>query len=173
MKGLSVKLDPLEQTTRWQVGQTKLRMYLEERTNRRLSLSLDRGHEGRSCEVLWEDSCSSMYKDIIVCFKTVWRKMPWFPVLCYLLVLWLIHVHGSDCNADWCFFFHRLEKTMSPMSLFLNSAPSRTVRSPILLIRKTTALKITGCFNHFNAHHFLYITMLIRIKFYNHSIFNN
>ncbi len=43
MKGLSGKLDPLEQTARYWVVQSKQRMYLGERTNRRLSLSLDRG----------------------------------------------------------------------------------------------------------------------------------
>ncbi len=32
------------------------------KTRRRLSLSLDRGHEGRIHEVLQEDGCSSMYK---------------------------------------------------------------------------------------------------------------
>jgi hypothetical protein len=64
LKGLSVKLDPLEQITKYWVGQSKQIMYLEEGTNRRLSLSLDRGHEGRICEVHLEDGHSRMYKDI-------------------------------------------------------------------------------------------------------------
>ncbi len=68
MKGLIVKLDPLEQTARYRVGQGKQKIYLGERTNRRLSLSLDRGHEGRIHKVLYENGCSSMYKDITVCF---------------------------------------------------------------------------------------------------------
>ncbi len=68
MKGLSVKLDPLEQTARYWVDQSKQRIYLGERNNRRLSLSLHRGHEGCIREVLQEDGHSSMYKDIIVCF---------------------------------------------------------------------------------------------------------
>jgi hypothetical protein len=47
MKGLSVKLDPLEQTARYWVGQSKQGIYLGKGTNRRLSSSLIRGHEGR------------------------------------------------------------------------------------------------------------------------------
>jgi hypothetical protein len=35
---------------------------LEREARRRLSLSLERGHEGRICKVLQEDGCSSMYK---------------------------------------------------------------------------------------------------------------
>jgi hypothetical protein len=34
----------------------------------RLSLSLDRGHEGHIREVLQEDGCLSMYKFLTVCF---------------------------------------------------------------------------------------------------------
>jgi hypothetical protein len=44
------------------VGQGKQGIYLRRRTNRRLSLSLDRGHEGRIREVLQEESCSSIFK---------------------------------------------------------------------------------------------------------------
>jgi hypothetical protein len=61
MKGLSVKLDPFEQIARYWVGQSKQGIYLGKRTNRRLSLTLDRGHEGHICEVLQEDGRSSMY----------------------------------------------------------------------------------------------------------------
>jgi hypothetical protein len=68
MKGLSVKLDPLEQTARNWVGQSKQGIYLGKRTNRRLSLSLEQGHEGRIREVIQEDGRSSMYKVITVCF---------------------------------------------------------------------------------------------------------
>jgi hypothetical protein len=50
-----VKPNPLEQ-----VGQSKQGIHLGRKTNRRLSLSLDRGHEGRIREVLQEDGCSSM-----------------------------------------------------------------------------------------------------------------
>jgi hypothetical protein len=38
MKGLSVKLDPLEPTARYWVGQSKQGKYLRKRTNGRLSL---------------------------------------------------------------------------------------------------------------------------------------
>jgi hypothetical protein len=61
MKRISVKPDPLEQTARYWLGQGKQGIYLRRRTNRRLTLSLDRGHEGLIHEVLQEDSCSSMY----------------------------------------------------------------------------------------------------------------
>jgi hypothetical protein len=62
MKGLSVKFNPLEQTARYWMGQGKQGMHLERETSRRLSLSLDRCHEGRIREVLQEDSCLSMYE---------------------------------------------------------------------------------------------------------------
>jgi hypothetical protein len=62
MKGLSVKPDPLEQTARYWMGQGKQGIHLERETSRRLSLSLDRGHEGRICQVLQGDGCSSMYE---------------------------------------------------------------------------------------------------------------
>jgi hypothetical protein len=62
MKGLSVQPDQLEQTARCWVGQGKQGIYLRRRTKRRLSLSLDRGHEECIREVLQEDSHSSMYK---------------------------------------------------------------------------------------------------------------
>jgi hypothetical protein len=65
MKGLSVEPDPLEQTARYWVGQGKQGIYLRRRTKRRLSLSLDQGHEGRIHEVLQGDGCSSMYKVIV------------------------------------------------------------------------------------------------------------
>jgi hypothetical protein len=62
MNGLSVKFDPLEQTARYWTGHGKQEAHLERETSRRLSLSLDRGHEGRIREMLQEDGCSSMYK---------------------------------------------------------------------------------------------------------------
>jgi hypothetical protein len=37
-------------------------IHSDRETRRRLSLSLDRGHEGRIREVLQEDGCSSMHK---------------------------------------------------------------------------------------------------------------
>jgi hypothetical protein len=69
-----VKPDPLEQTARYWVGQGKQGIHLRRRTNRRLSLSLDRGHEGCIREVLQEDSCSSMYKlqlCVLACMITI------------------------------------------------------------------------------------------------------
>ncbi len=43
-------------------GRDEQGIYLGGRTSRRLSLSLERGHEGRNREVLQEDGSSSMYK---------------------------------------------------------------------------------------------------------------
>jgi hypothetical protein len=71
MKRLSVKLDSLEQTAKHWVGQSKQGVYLGKETIGRLSSSLDQGHEGRICEVLQEDGCSSMYKDFTVCFLLI------------------------------------------------------------------------------------------------------
>ncbi len=62
MKGLSVKSNLSEQTARYWMGQVKQEAHLERETSRRLSLSLDQGHEGRIREVLQEDGCSSMYQ---------------------------------------------------------------------------------------------------------------
>jgi hypothetical protein len=62
MKGLSVKSDPLEQTARYWMGQGKQKAHLEREASSRLSLSLDRGYEGRIREMLQEDGCSSMYE---------------------------------------------------------------------------------------------------------------
>jgi hypothetical protein len=62
MKGLGVKPDPLRQTARCWVGYSKQEIRLEGETRTRLSLSLDRGHEGHIREVIQEDGCSSMYR---------------------------------------------------------------------------------------------------------------
>jgi hypothetical protein len=57
--------EPLEQTARYWVGQSKQEIYLGKGTSKKLSLILDRGHEGRIREVLQEDGRSSMYKVMI------------------------------------------------------------------------------------------------------------
>jgi hypothetical protein len=67
MKGLSVKSDPLEQTARYWMGQDKQEAHLEWDTSRRVSLSLDQGHEEHIRQKLQEDGCSSMYIVIITC----------------------------------------------------------------------------------------------------------
>jgi hypothetical protein len=51
MKRLGVKPDPLGQKARYLVGRRKQETCLERETRRRLSLSLDRGDEGRIREV--------------------------------------------------------------------------------------------------------------------------
>jgi hypothetical protein len=58
---VSVKREPLEQTTGYWVGQTSKKS-AHEGSNKSLSSILDRGHEGRIREVLQEDGRSNMYK---------------------------------------------------------------------------------------------------------------
>ncbi len=65
-KGLSAKCEPLEQTARYWVGQSKQEYTWGKRTSKRYSLTLDQDHEGRIREVLQEDGCSGMYRTIIV-----------------------------------------------------------------------------------------------------------
>jgi hypothetical protein len=60
-KELSAKYEPLEQTARYWVGQSKQEYTWGKRTSKRFSLTPDRGHEGRIHEVLQEDLFSSMY----------------------------------------------------------------------------------------------------------------
>jgi hypothetical protein len=55
----------LEQTARKWVGQSKQEIYLGKGTSKRLSSTLDLGHEGCICKVLQEDGCSSMDKVMI------------------------------------------------------------------------------------------------------------
>jgi hypothetical protein len=62
MKGLGVKPDPFRQTSRYWIGHSKQEIHLEREARSRLSLSLERGHEGCIREVHQEDGCSSMYK---------------------------------------------------------------------------------------------------------------
>jgi ribosomal protein L15E len=57
-----MKHESLEQTARYWVGQDKQGRYMRERISKRFSLTQERGHEGHICEVLHEDSRSSMYK---------------------------------------------------------------------------------------------------------------
>jgi hypothetical protein len=101
MKWLSLKHDPLEQTARCWVGQSKQGMYLGNRTNRRLRSSLDWGHEGCIHEVLQEEGRSSMYKIITVsrkieiamslCNMFSVRIMiipcPWIGLQCWLMFI--------------------------------------------------------------------------------------
>jgi hypothetical protein len=65
-KGLGAKYDPLEQTARYWVAQSKQEYIWGKRTCKRHSLTLGRGHEERIREVLQEDGRSSIYRAIIV-----------------------------------------------------------------------------------------------------------
>jgi hypothetical protein len=65
-KGLSAKYEPVKQTARFWVGQSKQEYTWGKRTSKRHSLTLDRGHEGRIHELLQDDGRSSMYRTIIV-----------------------------------------------------------------------------------------------------------
>ncbi len=63
---MTVKHEPLGQTARYWVGQSKQEIYLGKGTSKSHTLTLDRGHEGHIREVLQEDGRSSMYKVMIV-----------------------------------------------------------------------------------------------------------
>jgi hypothetical protein len=63
-KGSSAIWEPLEQTARCWVGQSKQEYTQRKRASKRFSLTLDQWHEGRIGEVLQEDDCSSMYRDV-------------------------------------------------------------------------------------------------------------
>jgi hypothetical protein len=61
-EGLSLKHEPLEANSKILGGPRQKRRMLIEESGKSLSLTLDRGHEGRIREVLQEDGHSSMYK---------------------------------------------------------------------------------------------------------------
>jgi hypothetical protein len=62
MKGISVKLDPFGKNSKIPSEAWQHEMHVEWKARRRLSLSLDRGHEGHIREALQKDGFSSMYK---------------------------------------------------------------------------------------------------------------
>jgi hypothetical protein len=70
-EGAHVKHESLEKTARYRVGQDKQGRYMTERISKRFSLTREQDHEGRICEVLHEDSCSSIYYiyDNVICVK--------------------------------------------------------------------------------------------------------
>ncbi len=59
-----------------------------------LSLSLERGHEGRIREVLQEDRCSSMYSNYCAFTSYI------FTYSC--IVLLFLHPGNLIHNIDWC-----------------------------------------------------------------------
>jgi hypothetical protein len=61
-EGVGCETQSVETNIKILNGHSKQEIHLERETRRRLSLSLDRGHEGHICEVLQEEGCSSMYK---------------------------------------------------------------------------------------------------------------
>ncbi len=68
-----------------------------------LSLSLERGHEGRIHEVLQKDGCSSMYSNYYM-FNI-------FVMSCILVICRNFLCAGNPIrNTDWCLFFPRLKK---------------------------------------------------------------
>jgi hypothetical protein len=62
MKGLGVKPILLGQTARYWMSYGQQEIRSERETRRRLSLSLDQGHEGHTSKGPQEDGCSSMNK---------------------------------------------------------------------------------------------------------------
>jgi hypothetical protein len=59
-----VKPDPFGTNSKIPSEAWQHEMHVKRKARRRLSLSLDRGHEGHICEVLQEDGCSSIYKSL-------------------------------------------------------------------------------------------------------------
>jgi hypothetical protein len=85
-----------------------------------LSSSLQRGLEGRIREVLQEDGCSSMCSNYHMLIF----------VKCHVFLQYAcnsLRLGKLIRNTDWCLFFRRLKITKTPMSLYLNLAPSRTI----------------------------------------------
>jgi hypothetical protein len=66
-----------------------------------LSLSLERGHEGRIREVPQEDCCSSMYSNNYSLSSRI------FMYSCIMLLF--LHFGNLIRNIDWCLFFRRLK----------------------------------------------------------------
>jgi hypothetical protein len=62
-----------------------------------LSLSLERGHEGRIREVLQEDRCSSMYSNDMHLSSC---NIVYSCIMCKFL-----HLGNLIRNTDWCLFF--------------------------------------------------------------------
>ncbi len=78
-------------------GQDKQGIYSGRRTSRRLSLSLERGHEGCIREVLQEDGCSSMSKLCLCVLATTIITSSYHDYLIFRdwLQCWLVFIfHG-------------------------------------------------------------------------------
>jgi hypothetical protein len=60
-----------------------------------LSLSPERGHEGRIREVLQEDGCSSMYINCVGHWKSYYKRFHFDPLKC-------MAGFNVQCKKDWC-----------------------------------------------------------------------
>jgi hypothetical protein len=107
-KRSSVKCEPLEHTARYWVGQSKQEYTWGKRSSKRFSLTLDRGHKGHIREVLQEDGCSSMYRDVAMQLSA-WEELAF--ILCIIYELpWLscnalfTSYFWIKCNTDCCLF---------------------------------------------------------------------
>jgi hypothetical protein len=93
---------------------------LEGEVRKGLSLSLERGHEGRSREVLQEDSCSSIYSNYCVIYSYV--------ISCALVLCLQFLPCRETVSWFWLvFIFRRLKINHDSHELYLNLAPSRTL----------------------------------------------
>jgi hypothetical protein len=70
-EGAQVKHESMEQTAKYWVGQDEQGRYMWKRPGKRFSLTQGQGHDRHICEVLQEDSRSSMYKvyDYVICIR--------------------------------------------------------------------------------------------------------
>jgi hypothetical protein len=119
-KGLSVKYEPLERTARYWVGQSKQEYTWGKKTSKRHRLTPDRGHEGRIREALQEDSCSSMYRTIIV-WLPAWKKLA-INLSNMLLVCYYDYLVSSNWISILTdVYFHRLKINHDSHELILES----------------------------------------------------
>jgi hypothetical protein len=84
-----VKLEPLKKTASYWAGRGNKMHAHRERPEWR-------GHEGRICEVLQEDRCSSMYSNY---YRVVVCNVLYSRIVCYFL-----HPGILIRNIDWCLF---------------------------------------------------------------------
>jgi hypothetical protein len=97
-------------------------------TRRRLSLSLQWGHEGHICEVLQEDGCSSMYNWWLRILSVKFRVLYWYALYdieidsrCWLLFIWQVK------NKPWLpwvytWIWHCHEQLLQSLQHCMNGA---------------------------------------------------
>ncbi len=101
--------ESLEQTARYWVGQDKQERYIWKGTSKRLSLTRERGHDGRIHEVPQEDSRSSLMTTWL-CQEIVMNYLRYIVhawLCCYnyscllLFLYWLVLIFLQVKNKPW------------------------------------------------------------------------